>query len=119
VSRQKINAAAKHCSADYRVRRRAEGCLDLVFGQVGKIFQVVEAAAADNPDRWLLHPQFELKRKQNKKRSQFPGHPERIRQSGSDLDVEIRGDAATSFSASVRAALADDGAADRPRLHSG
>jgi hypothetical protein len=38
-----------------------------VFGQLGKIFQVVEAAAADNPDRWLVHPRFELKRKQNEK----------------------------------------------------
>src|SRR5437762_2038850 len=55
MSRQKINAATKHCAADDRVGGRAEGRVDLVFGQVGKAFQVIETAAADNPDSWLIH----------------------------------------------------------------
>jgi hypothetical protein len=38
VSRQKVNAAAEHCSADDRIGGRAERRLDLVFGQVGKTF---------------------------------------------------------------------------------
>ena len=62
MSRQKINAAAEHCSANDGVRRRAERRLDLVFGQLGKILQVVEATAADNSDCWLVHPHSELKR---------------------------------------------------------
>jgi hypothetical protein len=33
-----------------------------MFGHLGKSVQVVEATAADNPDRWLVHAQSELKR---------------------------------------------------------
>src|SRR2546428_10090764 len=50
VSRQKVNAAAEHCSADDRIGGRAERRLDFVFGQVGKAVQMIEAAAADNSD---------------------------------------------------------------------
>ena len=55
MSRQEVNAATKHCSADDRIGRRAEGRIDLVLGQVGKAFQMIETAAADNPDGWLIH----------------------------------------------------------------
>jgi len=55
MPRQKVNAATKHGSADDRIGGRAEGRIDFVFGQIGKAFQVIEAAAADNSDAWLIH----------------------------------------------------------------
>src|SRR5207247_6586908 len=55
MSRQKTNAATTHCAADDPVGGRAEGRVDFVFGQVGKAFQVIETAAAYNPDSWLIH----------------------------------------------------------------
>src|SRR6476620_6840797 len=55
MSRQKVNAAAEHCSADDRIGGRAERRLDLVFGQVGKTFDMIETAAAHNSDGWLVH----------------------------------------------------------------
>ena len=55
MSRQKVNAAAEHCSADDRIGGRAERRLELLFGRVGKTFDLIEAAAADNSDGWLIH----------------------------------------------------------------
>src|SRR5438105_5861823 len=55
MSRQKVNTATEHGPADDRIGRRAERRIDFVFGQVRKTFQVIETAAADNPDGWLIH----------------------------------------------------------------
>jgi hypothetical protein len=66
MSRQKVNAAAEHCSADDRIGGRAERRLDLVFGQARKTFQMIEAAAADNSDGRLIHGRRLLKRKRGK-----------------------------------------------------
>src|SRR5438132_11257614 len=66
VSRQKVNAAAEHCSADDRIGGRAERRLDLVFGQARKTFQMIEATAADNSDGRLIHGRRLLKRKRGK-----------------------------------------------------
>src|SRR4030095_1852920 len=67
VSRQKINAATRDCSADDRIGRDAEGRIDFVFGQIRKAFQVIETAAADNSDGWLIHTRRQLKRERKKK----------------------------------------------------
>jgi hypothetical protein len=55
VSRQKVNAATEQRPADDRIGGRSEGRLDLVFDQVGKTFDMIKAAAADNSDGWLIH----------------------------------------------------------------
>src|ERR1700750_915885 len=39
MSRQKVNAAAEHCSADNQIGGRAERRLDMVFGPGGKNFR--------------------------------------------------------------------------------
>src|SRR5437660_9015491 len=66
VSRQKVNTATEQCSADDRIGGRAERRIDLVFGQVGKTFDMIETAAADNSDGWLIHARRQLKRKRGK-----------------------------------------------------
>ena len=55
VSRQKINGATEHGSPNDEIGGRAERCLDFVFSQPGETFHVVEAAPADNSNRWLVH----------------------------------------------------------------
>ena len=55
VPGQKINAATGHCSADDGIGWCAERRFDFVFGELGKTFQLVEATAADNANRWLVH----------------------------------------------------------------
>src|SRR6059058_5548422 len=54
VWRQKVNAAAEHCSADDRIGGRAERRLDFVFSQARKTFQMIQATAADNSDGRLI-----------------------------------------------------------------
>jgi hypothetical protein len=55
VSRQKINAPARHVAADDRIGRGAKRRLYFVLGKVRKAFQMIEAAAANYADRWLIH----------------------------------------------------------------
>src|SRR5207244_4664143 len=48
MSRQKVNAAAEHCSADDRIGGRADRRLDLVFGQASTTYQNIRDAADDS-----------------------------------------------------------------------
>lgn len=61
VTREKINAPSIYFAADDRIRGIAKGRRDLMLPGIAEAFDLIQAAAADNANRCVVHFHFECK----------------------------------------------------------